>query len=69
MYDDQRDRWLWLAHNAAGVHRLAHASDVIVAGLVGRPTPTDWSHALKSGYDPEARVCVARTGCAGRAVA
>jgi sugar (pentulose or hexulose) kinase len=53
MYNDQRDRWRWLAHNRPGVVRLAHASDVVVAQLVGHATPTDWSHALKSGYDPE----------------
>ncbi len=33
---------------------LAHASDVVVGRLVGvgGPVATDWSHALKSGYDP-----------------
>lgn len=48
-------KWGWLlAHDAeAGrVARLAHASDVVVGRLVGRLPPTDWSHALKSGYDP-----------------
>ncbi len=53
MYNDQRDRLAWLAHNRPGAQRLAHASDVVVAHLVGGATPTDWSHALKSGYDPE----------------
>ena len=55
MYDDQRDRLPWLADNRPGIGRVAHASDVVVAHLVGHATPTDWSHALKSGYDPEAR--------------
>lgn len=49
-------KWGWLlGPGGAGgrVARLAHASDVVVARLVGRLPPTDWSHALKSGYDPE----------------
>jgi sugar (pentulose or hexulose) kinase len=53
MYDDQRDRWRWLAEHTPGVARLAHAADVVVSRLVGHATPTDWSHALKSGYDPQ----------------
>jgi D-ribulokinase len=31
--------------------RLAHQADVVTGRLVGRPVATDWSHALKSGYD------------------
>lgn len=38
----------------AGAGRLAHPADVVGAGLVGAPVPCDWSHALKSGYDPGA---------------
>ena len=39
------------------VAALVHAPDVVVRRLVGggagaAPVPTDWSHALKSGYDP-----------------
>ncbi|HET9443656.1 MAG TPA: FGGY family carbohydrate kinase, partial [Acidimicrobiales bacterium] len=49
-------KWAWLLHapgsGGGGVRRLAHASDVVVAALVGGPVATDWSHALKSGYDP-----------------
>lgn len=50
-------KWGWLL-GAGGLGgraaRLAHASDVVVARLVGHQTPTDWSTALKSGYDPAA---------------
>ena len=48
-------KWAWLMAQpgaAARTRRLAHASDVVVAGLTGGSPPTDWSHALKSGYDP-----------------
>ncbi|HEX2193328.1 MAG TPA: FGGY family carbohydrate kinase [Acidimicrobiales bacterium] len=49
-------KWGWLLgrpeiSDRAGA--VAHASDLVVAGLTGdRRPPTDWSHALKSGYDP-----------------
>ncbi|WSQ09238.1 FGGY-family carbohydrate kinase [Streptomyces sp. NBC_01231] len=33
--------------------RITHQPDVITARLVGRPVPTDSSHALKTGYDLE----------------
>ncbi len=53
-------KWAWLlAQPGAGrsTAALAHASDVVVRQLVGSVdgvavTATDWSHALKSGYDP-----------------
>lgn len=48
-------KWSWLVRNGqlgADVAGLAHASDVVVSHLVGGRVPTDWSHALKSGYDP-----------------
>lgn len=32
--------------------RICHASDLLLWQLAGEPTPTDWSHALKTGYDP-----------------
>jgi sugar (pentulose or hexulose) kinase len=53
-------KWAWLVSVArAGtgprVAGLAHASDVVVRRLVGGPAPADWSHALKSGYDPVRR--------------
>lgn len=49
-------KWAWLLEQpdvASSVVRLAHAADVVVNHLVGKPAPTDWSHALKSGYDVE----------------
>jgi D-ribulokinase len=47
-------KWGWLvAQPGPPPAALAHASDVVVRRLVGGgPVPTDWSHALKSGYDP-----------------
>jgi sugar (pentulose or hexulose) kinase len=45
----------WLVREHRDAARLAHVSDVVVERLIGRPAPTDWSHALKSGYDPERR--------------
>jgi D-ribulokinase len=48
-------KWGWLVAREADerrVCRLAHASDLVVTRLIGHPAPTDWSHALKSGYDP-----------------
>jgi len=44
----------WLAARPNGLVGAAHAwstADLIVSRLLGRPGPTDWSHALKSGYD------------------
>jgi sugar (pentulose or hexulose) kinase len=49
-------KWAWLLGREgvrASVARLAHAPDVVVGRLVGGAAPTDWSHALKSGYDPD----------------
>jgi sugar (pentulose or hexulose) kinase len=60
-----QDTWalpkaLWLTHaheqgriHAAGRLRITHQPDVITARLVGRPVPTDSSHALKTAYDVE----------------
>jgi D-ribulokinase len=48
-------KWAWLVGHgqvARSAVRLAHASDIVVGHLIGHPAPTDWSHALKSGYDP-----------------
>lgn len=48
-------KWAWLLEQpeiAARAARLAHASDVVVGRLIGAPVPTDYSHALKSGFDP-----------------
>ena len=49
-------KWAWLLRHAdlgSPPARLAHPSDLVVGRLIGGPAPTDWSHALKSGYDPE----------------
>ncbi|HEX2053819.1 MAG TPA: FGGY family carbohydrate kinase [Actinomycetota bacterium] len=54
-------KWAWLLRHRRdrqGV-RLAHASDVLVTKLTGALSPTDSSHALKSGYDPVRRSWVA----------
>jgi sugar (pentulose or hexulose) kinase len=51
-------KWAWLLSQpevAGSIAALAHAPDVVVRRLVGvgeGPVVTDWSHALKSGYDP-----------------
>ncbi|MFP5376168.1 MAG: FGGY-family carbohydrate kinase [Acidimicrobiia bacterium] len=50
-------KWGWMVRHGAvpaGTTRLAHASDVVVAGLVGGVAATDWGSALKSGFDPRA---------------
>ncbi|MFI5613523.1 FGGY-family carbohydrate kinase [Amycolatopsis sp. NPDC051903] len=41
----------WLAEHTSSVG-IRHTADVIAAKLVGGPVAADWSHALKSGYDP-----------------
>lgn len=50
-------KWGWLLRRprlGAATVRLAHAADVIVGRLLDAPPAvTDWSHALKSGYDPQ----------------
>ncbi|GAB2818813.1 FGGY-family carbohydrate kinase [Streptomyces daliensis] len=52
-----RDRALFAGAAAAPYRalRVLHTPDVIGAALTGGPVPTDWSHALKTGYDPLAR--------------
>lgn len=47
-------RIAWLAEHTGAV-AVRHTADVIAAKLVGGPVAADWSHALKSGYDPLAR--------------
>ena len=61
LYDDSRapapERWDWLLdRHGAGAHvaHAWHASDLVVARLTAASPPTDWSHALKTGYDPGA---------------
>jgi sugar (pentulose or hexulose) kinase len=41
----------WLAASTP-VSRFASPADLVVGKLIGDRAPTDWSHALKSGYDP-----------------
>ena len=61
LYDDSRapapERWDRLLErpgaSAQAVHAW-HASDLVVARLTGTSPATDWSHALKTGYDPGA---------------
>ncbi len=51
-------KWGWLLTQPDVAERARwalHASDVLVAALTGERPPTDWSHALKSGYDPRRR--------------
>ena len=60
LYDDRRapapERWdVMLDERGAGrVAHAWHASDLLVARLTGGSPPTDWSHALKTGFDPGA---------------
>lgn len=35
--------------------RIMHTPDLLARRLTGHPVPTDWSHALKTGYDPRLR--------------
>ncbi|HEX2048182.1 MAG TPA: FGGY-family carbohydrate kinase [Acidimicrobiales bacterium] len=72
LYDDRRvpapQRWDWLLAHCDAPEAAAHAwhaSDFVVRRLTGTPPPTDWSHALKTGYDPGDR----RWGPAGDAAA
>ncbi|RFA10260.1 hypothetical protein B7R54_14375 [Subtercola boreus] len=38
--------------NSAGAARyVAHQADLVASSLIGRRVASDWSHALKSGYD------------------
>ncbi len=61
LYDDGRapapERWDRLLERPDAGGRAVHAwhaSDLVVARLTGSSPPTDWSHALKTGYDPGA---------------
>ncbi len=46
-----RIAWL-LRHAPPPATLVCHAPDLVTWRLVGRRTPSDWSHALKSGFDP-----------------
>ena len=59
LYDDRRvpapERWDWLLGQPGAGDVAAHAwhaSDLVVHRLTGAPPPTDWTHALKTGFDP-----------------
>jgi len=41
----------WMRENGINAHRYVHQADYIVGKLTGRYDVTDWSNALKSGYD------------------
>lgn len=45
-------RVAWLAERVPGVAGIRHTPELIAAELTGGPVAADWSHALKSGYDP-----------------
>ncbi|MFC3450696.1 FGGY-family carbohydrate kinase [Amycolatopsis speibonae] len=45
-------RIAWLSEHVPGVAGIRHTPDLIAAKLTGVPVASDWSHALKSGYDP-----------------
>lgn len=48
-------RVAWYAAHAAefpAAARIAHTPDLLGHRLTGSPVPADWSHALKTGYDP-----------------
>lgn len=45
----------WLVRQHPHAARLAHVPDVVVERLIGHAGPSDWSHSLKTGYDPERR--------------
>jgi D-ribulokinase len=46
-------RLLWLLRNGfgEGASRMMHQADFVASRLAGEPVATDWSHALKTGYD------------------
>ncbi len=46
--------WLAAQRYDRPVWRVLHTADLIGWALTGAPVPADWSHALKSGYDPRA---------------
>ena len=46
-------RLLWLLGHGRGegASRMMHSADFVASRLAGEPVATDWSHALKTGYD------------------
>jgi sugar (pentulose or hexulose) kinase len=45
-------RIAWLSELVPEIAGIRHTPDLIAAKLAGAPVASDWSHALKSGYDP-----------------
>ncbi|WP_418190777.1 FGGY-family carbohydrate kinase [Amycolatopsis albispora] len=45
-------RIAWLHEHFPRAHGIRHTPDLLAGRLTGTPVATDWSHALKSGYDP-----------------
>lgn len=43
--------WLLRTSSAEGVAQVLHSADFIASRFAGAPVDTDWSHALKTGYD------------------
>lgn len=43
--------WLAKERLLSGVTQVVHQGDVVAAAMTGGPVATDWSSALKSGYD------------------
>lgn len=43
--------WLLRSGGVDGAARLLHSADFVASQLAGEPVATDWSHALKTGYD------------------
>ena len=46
-------RLLWLLRHGrgGGASRMMHQADFVASRLAGEPVATDWSHALKTGWD------------------
>jgi D-ribulokinase len=46
-------RLLWFLRHGRGkgASRMMHSADFVASKLAGEPVATDWSHALKTGYD------------------
>ncbi len=45
---------VWYANRSRPGRLLLHTPDLLGHRLTGHPVATDWSHALKTGYDPRA---------------
>ncbi len=43
--------WLLRSGDVDGAAQLLHSADFVASRLTGEPVATDWSHALKTGYD------------------